>query len=204
MSRKDDLIPDQKRGNYTGVEEALETSSYKEAVNLFFMARNRLFDINQWHVFTGYKPETFMHMNEKGELLERKPRRGDFIRIDLIGPGPRLGNNYDWMQIEAVEDVEDRYHDEDYCAIRVRPVRAPGLPANADKHNFNTEGTKTFIVHRQGKTITASEKGRNEVPNPSGVGWTDKVQNSVISIGSATGFSKLQWNTLLKGFLQKE
>jgi hypothetical protein len=46
--------------------------------------------------------------------------------------------------------------------------------------------------------------GRNEKPNTDTETLSDKARNAAVAGGAITGFSKLQWKSLVNGLVKKE
>lgn len=204
MKKTNAIVPRHTKGSRSGAKHEVDSPTHKAAQDLFNTARARLLDINNWDLYSGHATSTFCLTNAQGEQVNRKPRPGDYIRIDLPGPGPRNGGGYDWVTIEAVDESYDHYHDEDYCAFRVRPAAAPGSDSETTAHFLTGAATSSFIVHRQGKKVIAAEEGRNEKINFARVSIIDKIRNALVAKGAAWGVSKLQWKTLVKGLLRQK
>ncbi|HET7897956.1 MAG TPA: hypothetical protein VFL47_09810, partial [Flavisolibacter sp.] len=116
-------------------------------------------------------------------------------------PGTKTGAGHDWVRIEEiVEFAEDM---DDFTSIRVRPANNPTSRNSDIAHFYTDDATSNFIIKREGTKVTAGVYGRNEKPNISAVETlADKVRNAVVGTGGAVGFSKLQWQTLVKGLLE--
>ena len=103
-----------------------------------------------------------------------------------------------------MEKIEENNFSETDRSIGLK-LRASSNPNN-DKtdtaHFFKKEATSTFIIKQEDNVVTASYYGRNEVPNVENVSMLDKVRNTAVATGAAIGLSELQWNALIKGFLQ--
>ena len=60
------------------------------------------------------------------------------------------------------------------------------------------------MVKRENSKVTAAVYGRNEKPNTDVETAGDKARNAAIATGAITGFSKLQWKSLVNGLVKKE
>ena len=87
--------------------------------------------------------------------------------------------------------------------MRVRPATNPNNDRQDVAHFFSDEATSNFMVKREGTTITAAVYGRNEKPNTGAEKAVDKARNTAVATGAVSGFSKLQWKSLVNGFLKK-
>ncbi len=127
---------------------------------------------------------------------------GVTFQIDIPGPGPVSGDGYDWVQIEAMEELETPEIEQ--LTIRVRPATSPKNEKSDVAHFFSAEATSNFLVQREGNTVTAAVLGRNEKPNTEADTIVDKARNAAVATGAVTAFSKLQWTSLVKGLIGAE
>jgi hypothetical protein len=134
--------------------------------------------------------------------VQRAAEKGDHFKIDIPGPGPVTGDGYDWVQVEAIEESEKE--DEQSIAIRVRPATNPNNNRKDVAHFFSDDATSCFMVKREHNKVTAAVYGRNEKPNTKTETLTGKARNAAIASGAVTGFSKLQWKSLVNGLVKKE
>ncbi|HYG52752.1 MAG TPA: hypothetical protein VD905_17735 [Flavobacteriales bacterium] len=183
--------------NHGRAGEQIEAFSHKEAIALFALARNRLFDINHWHVFTGYNEGTFRLVNTKGELLNRSPRPGDLIRINIKGPGLRALKKDEWMMIEEMNESYDHNHDEDFCSLKIRPVYAPDSPRSKHGQFYTEDSSIIFVVQRQGKMVATGEKS-NQAQQAAGLPST---KLSLVTGEFISELHTVQWNMIIKNLL---
>lgn len=196
----EELIPEQKDGAETNTEE-IKNFRDSEAASLFYKeAKRRLLNINDWQKYAGVATAAFYLCDEKGIEVQRPPQKDDHFKIDIPGPGSITGDGFDWVQIEGLEEINGE--DEESVAIRVRPVTNPTNEKQDVAHFFSDEATSCFIVERKGNKVTAAVYGRNEKPNTSAEKIVDKARNAAVATGAVNGFSKLQWKSLVKGFLK--
>ena len=195
------IVPPPVIGKHTGAQVDKQTGSIDEAKALFQRAKKRLFDINHWHDFAGAGSATFTLTDKYGNDVSHPPEIGDFIKIDLPGPGSTEGEGYDWVEIEAIEEKKE--HIAEYAAIRVRPATNPRT-LNDDKiaHFHSDTATSTFIVQREGTLVSAAEKGRNETENKENLNFLDKIRNILVSWTASKGAAYPQWKALMEGFLK--
>ena len=191
------IIPEHKAGTQTNTESSVELTTEREAKQFFQTVKKRLLNVNDWHDLTGAATADFQLTDEKGNPVNREAREGDHFKIDIPGPGSVAGNGSDWVQIEIIEE------DEDYIGIRVHPVTDPTNERKDVAHFFNDTSTSSFVVKRENKKITAGVYGRNEKPNTDTETVVDAIRNISIAAGAISGFSKLQWKSLVDGFVKK-
>lgn len=202
MKKPEDSIPAHEEGAEVNVEDSLAFDSEASAASFFQALKQRLFNVNAWHRLAGALSADFKLTDKSGNEVDRKPRQGDYFKINIPAPGTQTGEGYDWVQVEEI--VEKAEHANEFTSIRVRPTSSP---VNADPdvaHFYTDEATSNFIVKREGRTVTAGVYGRNEKPNVKAAdNLVDKVRNAVVGTGGVTGFSKLQWKALVNGLLEK-
>ncbi|MGZ3885394.1 MAG: hypothetical protein ACXVPD_14810, partial [Bacteroidia bacterium] len=175
------LVPFQHKGAYTGVTQKIKLGSAIEAFNAFADAKKRLLDINNWHNISGGGAE-FQHTDHSGrELYNSFPETGDLIRIRLPAPQRPSGGGYDWVRIEKFESAKDVTRDEEFFGFRVRPVSDPNKKEAASAHFYTSASTSTFMVSRHGTSVSAMERGRNEVPNVKEPSLLSRIRNFMVA-----------------------
>lgn len=197
------MIPENIKGKASNTEESIEVLSVEHAAKIFLNAKNLLCDINRWATYSRVKlAATFLTDNE-GTIINRFPKAGDFIRTDLVGPGSKQGDGYDWVRIIALEDLSNTTGAEEMFSIKVQPSSNP-LSENQDKiaHFFSSDATNTFIIARVKNVVTVAVRGRNELVNIKSASTIDKIRNTAVGLGSAMGLSAIQWKLFLKGLLK--
>jgi hypothetical protein len=198
------IVPPQHSGGKKDIEHDVQASDENSARRLFTIARNRLLDVNHWHEVAGSPSARFMLSDPKGIEVNRTAELHDYFKIDLPAPGHAEGDGFDWVQIEAIEEINDTSGSTQSIALRVRPSQDPRLPGENVLHFFHEQATSTFLVERKGKNVKAAVYGRNEIPNAKTDNLIDKIRNVVVGATAILGFSNLQWNALVKGLLAVE
>ncbi|MGM9478110.1 hypothetical protein ACS5PU_16915 [Pedobacter sp. GSP4] len=194
---KGDLIPPQYRGSSMDAEEKRSACSIAEANSIFERACGRLLAVNTWGKLAGVS--AFQLMDASGVSVERAAREGDYIRIDIPGPGTMAGMGYDWVRVEEVKSFEKDGTAE--VAMKVRPCAHPVSGSPETAHFLQDTATSTFIIRRKGNEVSAEEHGRNEVANTDTVGLIDKGRNMVVGLAAKLGLSYPQWKSLVRAFL---
>lgn len=191
-------IPQQQEGIETNTESEIAFTKEEEAKSFFEIAKERLLKVNKWHSYAGLATAGFQLTDEKGNPVDRLPKKGDHFKIDIPGPGTITGEGNDWVQIEEINDEEN------YIGIRVRPATNPTNDSNDVAHFFADSATSSFIVKRDNLTVIAGVYGRNEKPNTKTETVIDKIRNATVATGALSGFSKLQWKSLVNGLVKKD
>ncbi|WP_316825609.1 hypothetical protein [Pedobacter miscanthi] len=192
------IIPKQYTGTSMDALEERFCSSIEEATALFNRTATKLLSINDWDKYAGMS--NFQLMDAWGIKVERTAEEGDFIRIDIPGPGTRAGRGYDWVRIQEIKNIEDGEYQ--ILTITVRPCAHPLEKDDKTAHFLKDTATSTFVVKRNGLHITAEEHGRNELPNTETGSLYDKGRNFVVGMAAKLGLSYPQWKRLVKGLLQ--
>jgi hypothetical protein len=202
MIEKDKIIPAQETGNAIEATADVSLRSEQEARDVFRIAKKRLQTVNAWHKIAKNISAEFHLVTDCGDSLTREPREGDFFKIDIPGPGTNAGQGFDWVQLEEV--VSTNNNDEESYGFRVRPSQNP-VDKNGDvAHFYSPESTSTFMVTRDKNIVSARVYDRNTKTNENVNQAGDIVRDAVVSAAGLLGFSKLQWNGLVKGLIAQE
>ncbi len=192
------IIPQQYTGTSMDALEERISASTEEAITLFNRTATKLLSINDWGKYAGMS--AFQLMDPHGIKAERTAEEGDFIRIDIPGPGTQTGKGYDWVRIQEIKSINEG--ECQILAIIVRPCAHPLEKEGKTAHFLKDTATSTFIVKRNGVRITAEEHGRNEVPNTETGSVYDKGRNFIVGMAGKLGLSYPQWKSLVKGLLK--
>lgn len=195
-------VPEQTQGGQTDTAATVTLPSEEEAEVFFRQACARLKDVNNWEQVCGSGATGFALIDEHGEPALREAAQGDFLRIDIPGPGNSSGKGYDWVRVEDMG--AEREQETELFFIRVRPAEPPVSSSHDIAHFFKPDATSTFMIKRTGNTISAEVHGRNEKPNTSAGNLPDKIRNAMVGTASLLGFSLPQWKMLVKGLVKTD
>ncbi len=203
MKQKDVLgiVPAQHEGKSIETEAILDLEDENEAKLYFEVAKARLLSVNNWHFISGIISGKFQLTNSVGEDLERNVQAGDYIKIDIPGPGSAEGGGYDWVFVEDLGEIKEA--DLQSVGFRVRPSHNPVSGKKEIAHFYKEGATSNFIVTRENNTVTAVILDRNLVPNDEPASVIDKVRHVAVGVGAIGIFSKLQWQNLVDGLVKK-
>lgn len=196
-------IPEQETGAQSDNAHSITVNDVAEAKHIFVRSRQRLLQVNAWHQLAGAASAVFHLTDQDGNEVDRDARTGDYFKIDLPAPKEGTGKGYDWVVVEDIIDKSDPDGPSEGFVIRVRPASNPTQPGNVTAHFFDETATSSFAVQREGRKITVSVHGRNEVANTSTESLLDKARNTLVAIGAMIGLSTPQWKSLVKGILEK-
>ncbi len=204
MKHKDEtgLIPPQFTGKEIEVEAQVELRDEKEAKIFYDIVKTRLLNVNNWKELAGVLGATFQLIDAKGEEIERGVQKGDYLRIDIPGPGNQEGDGYDWVLVEELNEVGSG--EAESIGFRVRPTQNPFGEKNEIAHFYGVESTSSFIVMRERARVIAWIVDRNIKPNVDVASVLDKIRDSVVGVGALSMFSKMQWQKLADGFVKIE
>lgn len=193
------LIPKNKIGKAVNLSHAVTTDKEEGAQTIYKLARERLLNPDCWQILAGAGTANFELISASTDF--KQVQKNDHLRINIPGPGSIVGDGYDWVIVEKIE--ENNFLETDKSiGLRLRASSNPQNDKTDTAHFFKKDATSTFIIKLKDEVITASYYGRNEVPNIEDVPMLDKLRNTVVATGAAIGLSELQWNALIKGFLQ--
>ncbi|MFL9832627.1 hypothetical protein [Chryseobacterium terrae] len=192
-------VPQQIKGSFHDTESVKEIENPQALETKFDILKQRFFAINNWRKYCRETSADFKLCDSSGNIVERLPEIGDYIRIDIPGPGGSEGRSFDWVQIVQIDlGIPNQ------VMIQCRPSRDPVKKSSRKiAHFYSNSATSTFFVSKCGNAIKAGIYGRNESPNLKS-GFFNVIRNYMIAIGGMLGFSKIQWKCLTKGLLDFE
>ena len=199
---RSDIVPNQQTGKAIDAESSIELKSLEDAKTFFAEVKDRLKHVNGWKDIAGTLSATFQLVDEKGNEVERKAQKGDYLKIDIPGPGTESGDGYDWVQIEDVEDNSSP--DGERFGFRVRPTDNPQSSKDDVAHFYSAQSTSSFIIERNGNKTTASVHDRNTKPNDDAESTVDKIRDAVVGAAGVASFSKIQWKNLTDGLVKQD
>lgn len=193
-------VPVQKKGAFHDTESKRSFESAELVANHFEILKDRFFSIHRWKEYGGDLSADFRLFDCVGSYVERMPRKGDYIRIDIPGPGDIKAKGYDWVEVMKIDDR--CYGDElERYLLVCRPSAVPQSNTEHIAHFYARESSSSFIISRGIDYIKAGIYGRNEVANISRSGFFGRIRNLLVSIGGFFQLTKIQWKTLADGFL---
>ena len=201
---KDKQIPEQKNGGLHDTENEKCFSSEIEAIDKFKILKNRFFNVNHWQSFAGDMSASFQLHDVSGKAIDRPPEVGDFVEINIPGPGNISGDGADWVKIVEVNDNPMQPEYDERCFMRFRPSQNPTADEIEDEeiaHFYSEKASSNFLIYRKGHCVYAQIHGRNEVNNTNTDKLPDKIRNAIVGFAGRIGAGKIQWKLLTTGFL---
>lgn len=194
-------VPSQIQGAFHDTESQKDFNVPRLAVQKYDELKKRFFDINHWKDYCGKASSDFKLYSDLGKALDRQPQVGDFVRIDIRGPGDFRAGGFDWVQIEDISDPFLSGEEIESQLMIFRPSRMPGEIGGNILHFYSQEATSTFRISRGENFIRVGIYGRNEVANYNHVGILNKIRNFIITLGGFAKVTKIQWKCLADGLL---
>ncbi|HIB8181461.1 TPA: hypothetical protein ACWX1I_002867 [Elizabethkingia anophelis] len=196
----DSRIPIQRKGGSHNTESRQYCGSREVAMQKFETLMTRFFSVHLWKSYCGDNFADFRLYDLNGSYTQRIPERGDYIRIDIPGPGTVEARGYDWVKIVEMDHRYSNDHQSEDVIMICRPCRSPLDPKKYISHFYSSKATSTFIISKNNTYIKAGIYGRNETPNLNAT-FIDKFRNIMVALGAMVGIAKIQWKTLTDGFL---
>ncbi|MPS72250.1 MAG: hypothetical protein E2590_03780 [Chryseobacterium sp.] len=193
-------VPAQIKGAFHDTESQKKITDPDIVLHKFEILKNRFFSINEWKKHCGTLSADFKLYDNNGIPADRTPREGDFIRVDIPGPGDFEARGYDWVEIMNIDNNSCDGELERYL-IKCQPSRSPQSKDDRIRHFFSRESTSTFIISRGMDFIKVGIYGRNEMPNYDKKGILLKIRNFIISLVGFAHLTKIQWKCLSDGLL---
>ncbi len=194
-------IPEQKEGSHMDITAKIALDSADEAKAFYELAKTRLLEVYRWYEICAVPVSTFILTDAAGNEVKRQVQEGDYLKIDIPGPGTSSGDGYDWVKVESL--LEESINQADTLSMTVRPAPNP-LSGNDDTaHFFKETATSTFQVKRLNNEVYAEVHGRNELANTKTEQLTDNIRNTLVGWSAKLGMSFPQWKSLVTGIVKK-
>jgi hypothetical protein len=194
-------VPEQTIGAEINASSTETFESEALASTHYSLVKARLLDVNKWYEYAKLPLSSFKLFDHACRVADRAATEGDYIRIDIPGPGTKTGHGYDWVQIETI--IEESNEHASVFSMTVRPSAHPLSDDHHTAHFLTEVASSTFQVKRLEKAVTAEQHGRNELPNTDTAHTFDNFRNTVVGWSSMLGFSYPQWKGLVKGIIKR-
>jgi len=194
-------IPPQIEGAFHDTESQKDFPDPEIASQKYAQLKKRFLDLNSWKEYCGETSTDFKLYNSTGEHIDRPPKVGDFVKIDIPGPGNFQTKGYDWVEIIKVSDEFSKNDEIESLLMICQPSKPPNSNVDYIAHFYAQESASSFRIAKGKNFIRAEIYGRNEKPNFSNVGFLNKIRNFLISIGGFAKVTKIQWKCLADGML---
>jgi hypothetical protein len=195
----EEVVPAQRTGQSSFTQSRIHCRNQYHAQESYQTAAKRLLNVNGWHAYAGRSTAAFQLYNIAGDAVNRTVQEKDYLSINIPGPGNPAGEGNDWVQVQQVG--EKQADQRQLTFIIVKATSDPLQPTTSTTHFFDEPATSTFVVYRNGLTITAAVFGRNEHANLSNQSIFARIRNWFIFLGAQLGFANLQWKALTHGLL---
>ncbi|WP_336961926.1 hypothetical protein [Chryseobacterium contaminans] len=190
-------VPEQKSGGFHDTETYMKFEKAVISVK-YETLKKRFFSVNDWKSYCGEAFAAFKLYTPNGNPTEREPQKGDFVRINIPGPGETEAKGYDWVEIIDICYYEDAHSES--ITMTCRPSQNPTGTSSHIAHFYSSKATSTFMVQKYSTHLKAAVYGRNESPNYN-ANFIDILRNVAVAIGGMLGIAKIQWRQLTNGLL---
>lgn len=192
------FLPVQTTGKQVDLDYAVRADSPTAASAIFKKAKSLLLQPHLWQSLAGAATAGFALGTPNATSLLLK--EGDFVNIDIPGPGGKLGGGLDWTQVKAINENVLPGTSESW-GITLAASNNPETGSADTAHFFEQISTSSFLLQRTADEVKISYHGRNEVPNRHTGSTLDNIRNTLVAAGAAAGLSEVQWTALIKGVL---
>ena len=198
----DTAVPEQHEGGKMDVTANISLGTTEDAKSFYQNAKQRLLAVYNWHEVCAVPVSTFMLTDPQGIEVKRPAKEGDYLKIDIPGPGTSTGDGFDWVRVESLR--EENLSQTDTMSMTVRPAPNPLNEQEETAHFFKDTATSTFQVKRIGNEVYAEVHGRNELANTETGQITDNIRNTLVGWSAKIGLSAPQWKSLVTGLVKKQ
>src|SRR5580658_9510050 len=119
--RINDLVPDNYIGEPVNLSSSVILPSREEALVCFNRATKRLLNPAIWHKLSGWASAHFQLVGPEAEEKDQLAEEGDYLRLDVPGPGPSAGNGFDWVIIEKISSHPNPAGTSEWTFMKVHP-----------------------------------------------------------------------------------
>ena len=195
-------VPEQRHGGSHNTESRRCFDDENTAAREFLKLKARFLEIDKWQELAGKSSAEFLLFDKDGSPVQRNPLAGDFVRIDIPGPGNFEADGFDWVKITKISHQFLNEGEQENLLLECHPSPDPTRPDNRNiAHFYNAESSSTFMISRAGTCLKAAVYGRNELPNFQHSELADKIRNGFIAMGGILGLSKIEWQALTDGLV---
>lgn len=189
-------IPLQMKGNFHDTESIQKFKNAQEGELKYNILRERFFEINKWGTYSKERNVVFTLCDSSGNIVDRLPLIGDYIKILLSDIKNPESDDYQWVRIDMIDKTNPNR-----VMIQCRPSKLPGNEFAGNIVHFHSVGTtSTFVISKGSDYVKMAIYGRNEKPNQN-TDIVNSVKNMFIAFGRRVGASKIQWKQLTDGMV---
>lgn len=194
-------IPHQVEGAYHDTEKTKDLGPLEICDIKYRMLKANFLAVNYWKDFGGKGSAEFKLYDSDGNFKTDRPTEGDFMRIDIPGPGDLKAKGYDWVRIISLTN-EFCLEDELECLTMItQPSEKPGDRSGHIAHFYSKRSTASFRVAKGKDFVRVGIYGRNELSNISDSGFFGRIRNFFIASAGFVQLTKLQWSGLADGLI---
>ena len=193
------IIPPHESGKKLETVTKADFPTIADATAHYAIVKRRLLLVNGWHKVAGALSAKFQLITPDNKEGDREAQLGDYLRIIIPGPVCEIGDGYDWVLVEALEQFAEG--DTEAIGFRVRPCAAHFNSSNQTAHFYDTDACSCFIVMRLSTEVVVWILERNLTPNDEGENLAYKIREVVVGLTAMAVGSKIQWKSLADGLI---
>tara|TARA_R110002049_G_scaffold151160_1_gene314709 strand:+ start:25795 stop:26406 length:612 start_codon:yes stop_codon:yes gene_type:complete len=194
-------IPKQVKGEFKDIVNMVCEANESAANKNFEVVRKRLLLVDKWHTFSEDIKAEFYLVDKNDNSVSDQFEIGNYIKIDIPGPGNPSGDGFDWTEIVNIQNGAD----EEICpffSFTIKPCAPPNNSETSTAHFYTDDTSNTFILRCVANCIYLEVHSRNELENTKDVPVLDKLRNKAIALGGIVGLGNLNWAAFTKGLLK--
>lgn len=195
-------VPQQQIGKSIDYSRELTLKDKYTAYQRYLIIVNNLMQVNHWKDIARGISAEFLIVNSQNEIQNRNIKKGDFIRINIPGPGLPSKAGYDWVEVTQMQVGLDG--DNSKTVITLQPSADPTSQHNDIAHFYKHFSSSNILIQLKGNKIILKYAGRNEVINKDSKHLLDNLRNIIIGIAAKVGASFPQWKALIDGLYKKD
>ena len=185
-------IPRQLKGGCHDIVSMHCANTIDIAKDQFEQLQERLQSVNLWDTYSNKVKTKFVLFDPIKNQPTQELKIGNFIKIDIPGPGNPSGSGFDWTEIIDIQ-IGKESEDHPFFAFTIKPCPAPDSNDETVAHFYNEESSNTFVVRKMGTCIYVEIHGRNQIENTSDAPLLDILRNKAVALGSKYGIGNLNW-----------
>lgn len=136
------IIQDLQKELTSEIAHTVNLTTHEKAGQLYDEAKNRLVDINHWHMWNNRVSARFTLFSQQGKKVQRTARQSDYFSIETIGAFPQT-----YLRVKDLE--EERRPDGDVFTMWIDPIEGD----DPDAKSGASDGSNFISISRIGRKV---------------------------------------------------